>query len=55
VNRDKKDLIPLVTVHALTFPQNGHEISTCGNWLLMNFSDVLKSRKIKGISPEKFF
>jgi hypothetical protein len=38
-----------------SFPQNGHEISTCGNCLWMNFSDVLKSPEIKGISPEKFF
>jgi len=29
---------------------NGDEISTCGNRLLMNFSDVLKSTKIKGNS-----
>jgi len=39
----------------MSFPQNGDEISTCGNQLLMNFSDVLKSAKTRRNSLEKIF
>jgi hypothetical protein len=38
-----------------SFPQNGDEISTCGNRLLMNFTDALKSTKNGRMLPEKVF
>jgi hypothetical protein len=39
----------------VSFPQNEDEISTCGNRLLMNFSDAPESPKTGRISPEKIF
>lgn len=38
-----------------SFPQNGDEFSTCGNRLLMNFSDVLNTPKTGLNRPEFFF